>query len=402
MKAKSNNHIESSKPENPSFELSPFSFKLKIGYDGKRAANNLTGLGNYSRSLIEHLSKQFTQHQYFIYTPKIKEKLEKLPLFALPNINLKLPLKAKFLWRSFGIKKQLLADQIDIFHGLSHEIPFGLQKIGIKSIVTIHDLIFLRKPHYYKLIDRLIYKWKSKYACSQADKIIAISEKTKQDIIEFYKTNPNKIEVIYQSCDDSFKISATEKEKLIVKEKYQLPTNYLLSVGSIEERKNLLLIIKALPKINNNFKLVVIGKTTDYAKKVRQEIENLGLQNSVIFLKNIPFSDLPAIYQMAKTFIYPSLYEGFGIPIIEALYSKVPVVAATGSCLEEAGGPTSIYVSPNNDSELANAVNLILNDQELQLKMANEGINYVQKFDNNRVNQQLMECYAKTYNQNRH
>jgi glycosyltransferase involved in cell wall biosynthesis len=393
LKAKSNNPIESSKPKNPSFEHSVLSLKLNIGYDGKRAANNVTGLGNYSRSLIEHLAKQFTQHQYFIYTPKIKEKLEKLPLFGLPNINLKLPLKAKFMWRIFGIKKQLLRDGIDIFHGLSHEIPFGLQKTGIKSIVTIHDLIFLRKPHYYKLIDRLIYKWKSKYACGQADKIIAISEKTKQDIIEFYKTNPNKIEVIYQSCDDSFKISATEKEKLIVKEKYQLPTNYLLSVGSIEERKNLLIIIKALPKINNNFKLVVIGKTTDYTKKVNQEIEKLGLQNRVVFLKNIPFSDLPSIYQMARVFIYPSLYEGFGIPVIEALYSKVPVVAATGSCLEEAGGPTSKYVSPNNAIELANAVNAILNDEKLQKKMAIEGIKYVQKFDNKIVSEQLIQCY---------
>lgn len=377
---------------------------MRLGFDGKRAANNATGLGNYSRSLIEHLAKQFTQHQYFIYTPKVKTKLAKLALFTFSNVHLTLPEKGKLnlLWRSFGIKKKLIEDNIDIFHGLSHEIPFGIKKTGIKSIVTIHDLIFLRKPQYYKLIDRLIYKWKSKYACSQADKIIAISEKTKQDIIEFYKTDPNKIEVIYQSCDDSFKTQATANHKLAVREKYQLPPNYLLSVGTIEERKNLLLIIKALPHINPKFKLVVIGKETNYAQKVKQEIENLGLQNRVIFLKNIPFSDLPPLYQMAKIFLYPSFYEGFGIPIIEALYSNTPVIAATGSCLEEAGGPTSIYISPNDENALARAINLILNNEKLHQKMATDGNKYVQKFNNNVVSERLIKCYVKTYHQNHH
>ncbi|RZJ64730.1 MAG: glycosyltransferase family 1 protein, partial [Flavobacterium sp.] len=190
---------------------------MRLGFDGKRAANNLTGLGNYSRSLIEHLAKGFPQNQYFIYTPKAKEPILKFSLFNLQNIFLKLPKKSKFLWRSFGVKYQLLKDKIDLFHGLSYEIPFGLKKTGIKSVVTIHDLIFLRKPEYYQPIDRLIYNYKSKYACKNADQIIAISEKTKQDIIELYNISPAKIEVIYQSCDDSFKVAATAAQKEEVK-----------------------------------------------------------------------------------------------------------------------------------------------------------------------------------------
>ncbi|WP_316772225.1 glycosyltransferase family 1 protein [Pedobacter frigiditerrae] len=374
---------------------------MNIGFDGKRAANNLTGLGNYSRSLIEHVAKQFPTNQYFIYTPKVKENILTLPLFSKANVYLKQPDKgkSKLFWRSSGIKKQLIEDKIDLFHGLSHEIPLGIQHIGIKSIVTMHDLIFLRKPHYYKLIDRLIYKFKSKYACDKSDRIIAISEKTKEDIVELYNINPSKIDVIYQSCDDSFKTLSSTFEKEKIKKKYKLPDKFILNVGTIEARKNLLLVIKALPKINDDFKLVVVGKETTYTALVKREIENLGLQHRVIFLKNVPFNDLPLIYQLASVFVLPSYYEGFGIPIIEALYSNIPVVAATGSCLEEAGGPNSIYVSPDSEIDLANAINKVLTDEKLQDTMKQKGYEYVQKFDNEIVNQQLMDCYLKTMKQ---
>lgn len=401
MKAESKkqfNEAESSKLDQSSFGLSALSFGLKIGFDGKRAANNLTGLGNYSRSLIEQLANEFPTNDYFIYTPKAKESILNFFLFAKPNIHLVLPNKSKLLWRSFGIKNQLLANKIDLFHGLSHEIPFGINKTRIKSIVTIHDLIFLRKPQYYKLIDRIIYKFKSKYACENADRIIAISEKTKEDIVELYNINPAKIDVIYQSCDDSFKTEASEIEKQKIKDKYQLPEKYILSVGTIEPRKNLLVIIRALAQTNQNYKLVVIGKEKAYAKLVKQEIEKLGLQSRVIFLKNIPFKDLPIIYQLAKLFVLPSYYEGFGIPIIEALFSKVPVIAASGSCLEEAGGPDSLYVHPDDVEGFATAINKVINEEDLQQGMIERGLAYVKKFNTELVSNQLMHCYLKTLN----
>lgn len=371
---------------------------LKIGYDGKRAANNLTGLGNYSRSLIAQIAKQFYSNIYIVYSPKIKDNIEKLPLFSLKNVVLKFPHKGniKLFWRSFTILNQLKKDQVDLFHGLSQEIPFGIKRAKIKSIVTIHDLIFLRLPHNYKLIDRIIYKFKSKYACKNSDRIIAISQQTKNDIIELYNINPDKIEVIYQSCDDIFKTLRSFEENEKVRNKYHLPEKYLLNIGTIEHRKNLLLIIKALPNVDKDYPLVVIGKETNYSKLVKKEISNLGLENRVIFLSSIPFSDLPSIYQMAKIFIYPSVYEGFGIPIIEALYSKTPVIAANGTCLEEAGGPHSIYVSSNDVIALANTINKVIDDQNLQIKMKEKGMLFVQRFNSNIICDQLMNCYKTT------
>lgn len=396
MKAESetkNQKADSTELDQSSFGLSALNFKLKIGFDGKRAANNLTGLGNYSRSLIKHLADQFPEHEYLVYAPKVKSARQIDAFFEKENIKLKLPKSGPFLWRTLNILKDLTQDECQIFHGLSHEIPLAIQHTRIKSIVTIHDLIFLRFPQYYKLIDRKLYEWKSKSACKRADKIIAISEKTKEDIINLYGINPEKIEVIYQSCDDSFK-TAFPKEKLSrIKATYKLPDKYLLNVGTIEERKNLKLAVQALKEVNEEYKLVVIGKQTAYFNSVEKEIEKLGLKNRILFLKNIPFTDLPGIYQMANVFVYPSFYEGFGIPIIEALYSGVPVVAATGSCLEEAGGTNSLYVSPNDATGLAKAINQIIENPQLQKEMKEKGLEFVQKFNSSVVTEQLMNCY---------
>ncbi len=394
LKAESrNSEVHESAPE-----FSAFSSSLRIGYDGKRATNNVTGLGNYSRSLIEHLAVQFPENKYYVYTPKVNDAIRKYQLFSKDNVQLGLPPKNSTspIWRSVGIVLQLIKDKITLFHGLSHEIPYGLKENGIKSIVTIHDLIFLVSPKYYKFFDRIIYKYKSKYACKHADRIIAISEQTKKDIIHFYGVASAKIDVIYQSCDDQFKVLLGDSEKAFLRKKHNLPINFLLNVGTIETRKNLVAIIKALPLIDPTYQLVVIGKETSYTKIVKKEIEALGLQKRVLFLKDVPFKDFPGIYQMASTFVYPSRYEGFGIPIIEALYSKAPVVAATGSCLEEAGGPNSLYVNPDDSIALAEAVNRVVKDEKLRLNMIENGLAYAQRFNADVVTAQIMDCYLKT------
>lgn len=369
---------------------------LVIGYDGKRAANNKTGLGNYSRSLIGHLAERYTENSYLVYTPQANPELLNIPVFSRSNVKLKFPDHRSLFWRSFGMVKQLLKDKVMLFHGLSHEIPFSLHKTNIKSIVTIHDLIFLVYPRYYRFFDRLIYTFKSRYACRRADRILAISEQTKKDIIRFYDIAPEKIDVLYQSCDEQFKAPASAEEKVRIRQKYDLNSPYVLSVGTIESRKNLLLVIRALSSLKSDLKLVVIGKETAYAHEVKREIEERQLQDKVVFLKNVPFTDLPAIYQLATTFVYPSRYEGFGIPVIEALYSGIPVIAATGSCLEEAGGPDSIYVSPDDPRAMATAIDNVQNDATLRSTMISKGRQYVQQFDQEKVSHKLMNCYFKT------
>jgi glycosyltransferase involved in cell wall biosynthesis len=367
---------------------------MNIGFDGKRAANNLTGLGNYSRSLIAHMANYFPQNQYFVYTPKVKTHKQIQSFLDLPGVLLRLA-KSPFLWRSFRILKQLKKDRINLYHGLSQELPFQIASAGIKSVVTIHDLIYLRFPEYYPFVDRQIYAFKARYACRQADGIIAISENTKRDLIEQLHVPASKIKVIYQSCDESFKQSSSFETKLEIRHKYNLPQKYLLNVGTIEARKNLMLIVRALKQVPADVSLVVIGKPQAYALEVKQEIERLSLTNRVLFLQDVHFSDLPVIYTLASVFVYPSFYEGFGIPIIEALYSQVPVIAATGSCLEEAGGPDSLYIDPNNAEQLVATLEEVLTNDDKRRRMMEKGLEFVQRFDKRKIAKDLSNYYEE-------
>lgn len=367
---------------------------MKIGYDAKRAFHNKTGLGNYSRSLIENMRRLFPENHYLLFNPKPSAWYHPEGLHLKEIQPTGFFRKLSSFWRSF-VLNTLASDiyQLDIFHGLSHELPFGKKKGKTKWILTIHDLIFLRYPQYFNAIDRKIYRYKVKKACKKADKIVAISEQTKRDIIDFLHIDPSKIVVIYQDCHAIFKEEVPQEKKQEIARKFQLPPSYLLQVGTIENRKNLALTIKALEKTASKLKLVVVGKPTPYLTEIKAAINRYQLQKRVIFLHDVPFKDLPAIYQMAEIFIYPSRFEGFGIPIIEALYSKVPVIAATGSCLEEAGGPTSVYVDPDNADELTNAIQNILADPQGRQKQMENGRLFVEKFNPEILSTQLMHLY---------
>lgn len=373
---------------------------MKIGYDAKRAFYNNTGLGNYSRWLIKSLAYFHPENSYFLYTPKAKANQRLKFLGDHGNIQTITPQSQFFTswWRSKGIVKDLQRDGIELYHGLSHELPWGITQSGIKSIVTIHDLIFMRYPKQFGWFNYRVYLAKVKHACKVADKIIAISQKTKDDLTELLGIDPDKIDVVYQGCDVAFDVTKSDEQKLAVKTKYNLPDKFLLNVGTIEERKNLLLIVQALKNTPTDVPLVVVGKPKKYAEKVNDYIAANNLTNRVIFLKDIPFDELPVIYQLASIFIYPSLYEGFGIPVLEALNSGTPVIAATGSCLEEAGGPDSKYVNPDDAGDLAQQINLLLADDNLRQTMAAKGREYAENFNDDKLALQLQQVYTNTLN----
>jgi glycosyltransferase involved in cell wall biosynthesis len=374
---------------------------LRIGFDAKRAFLNNTGLGNYSRSVITSLASSFPENEYFLYTTKQIRNSRTADMLSHPAIQVRMPNipVLKSLWRSRFVVNRLLKDRIDLYHGLSHEIPVSIQNTSIKTVVTIHDLIFLRYPQYYKPADRKIYEMKFRNACKNANKVIAISEQTKRDIIHYFGTDDSKIEVVYQSCDPSFALKYSSDHLSMIRAKYHLPEKFLLNVGTIEDRKNLMLIVKALSRIPEEIKLVVIGKETPYAGKVKKYLAEHQLESRVLFLKDIPFGDLPAIYQLANIFVYPSEFEGFGIPVLEALNAGVPVIAATGSCLEEAGGSSSLYIPPTDHVALAVAINNILQDSGLSNNMIAAGKLYAERFKENAHAENLMRIYKNLLTQ---
>jgi glycosyltransferase involved in cell wall biosynthesis len=373
---------------------------MKIGYDAKRAFYNNTGLGNYSRWLIKGIASLNPSNTLYLYTPKAKANPRLNFIGDFPNIQTITPKSKWFssLWRSKGIVKDLKRDGIELYHGLSHELPSGIEQSSIKSVVTVHDLIFMRYPKQFGPVNYRIYLAKIKHACRVADRIIAISQKTNDDLVELLGIDPKKIEVIYQGCNPSFAVEQTAAQKLAVKEKYNLPNRFILNVGTIEERKNLLLTAKALKNVSDNICLVVVGKETKYTEQVKAYIAANNLNHRVMFLKDVTFAELPAVYQSAAVFVYPSRYEGFGIPVLEALNSGIPVIAATGSCLEEAGGPDNLYVDPDDDAGLAKKLNSVLNDDGLRQNMITKGRVYAANFTDDKLSRQLMLLYQNILN----
>lgn len=361
---------------------------MKIAFDAKRFFNNSSGLGNYSRDLVRILATFFPENQYILLNKNQSEKGKEI--LNLPNIVFKETSKGNFS-RQFKMGKDAQNVDADIFHGLSGELPLKWNSKKIKKIVTIHDLIFMRFPQYYSWFDKRIHLWKFKKAAQQADLIIAISEQTKQDIIRFLNISEDKIRVVYQGCHAAFKVNQSEEFLKATTQKFKLPKRFILNVGTIEERKNLLNIVKAVNE--TEIPLVVVGKKTDYYKKVQKFITKNKLENQIHFLENVSMEELAAIYKLADVFVYPSFFEGFGIPVIEALFSKTAVITSNLSCLPEAGGENSVYINPYNFEDLKAKILFLWNNESERNRCAEKSFEFVQKFNDEKIANDLMKIY---------
>ncbi len=369
---------------------------MTIGFDAKRAFLNATGLGNYSRTIIQNMCTTYPDYSFYAFTPKAQQNIyfESLAFFDNLEILTAPKFMPKSMWRSWGIVNNIQEKDLDVYHGLSNELPINAHKMSCKKLVTIHDLIFESHPQYYKPIDRKIYHYKFKNACQIADTIIATSLYTKNAIENTYKINPSKIQVLYQDAPAIFKHEYSSTQLEYVKQKYQLPDYFILQVGTIEERKNAKDTILALKHSKFDLPLVIVGRATDYQKELEAIIAQEQLSQRVVFLHRVGFYDLPLIYKQALAFIYPSKVEGFGIPILEALYTGVPVVAASGSCLEEPGGKLALYYTPNQPEALAHQIDEIISGSyELDPEALQQ---HLQQFDQKLLTQQLMNLYQST------
>lgn len=373
---------------------------MKIGFDAKRAFKNFTGLGNYSRFVVKSLSEYYPQNDYFLYSPDGEINNEEVTE-SCANDNQKIITPAGVwnypvmsgLWRSVFSGKHHTQSKLDIFHGLSSEIPMRKDK-NTRYVVTIHDLIFLRFPHLYHPVDVKIYHCKAKFACEKADKIIAVSSQTAEDIMRFLKVPERKIEIVHQGCHQGFrdKVSSVDLER--VRTHYNLPSTYMLTVGTIEKRKNIGLILEFLKNNpDSEHPLVVVGRATAYIKELKTFIAASGLEDRVIFLHDVSFQDLPAIYAGAYVFIYPSLFEGFGIPIIEAQESQVPVITSMGHCFEEVGDRSVLYTDPNDIDHLKSNL-AALSCRGVRENLIKKGKENIKRFQPDTISKRLIDVYA--------
>ncbi len=377
-----------------------------IGFDGKRAFQNKTGLGNYSRSLVTILANYFPQNRYILFAPRHTNLFD---LIKVGNAEVRTPLTFMYkrfgaLWRRRGMVKDIAAAGLNIYHGLSNELPQGIEKAGVKTVVTIHDLIFERFPETYNFDERYTHRWKIKRACKVADAVIAISLQTKEDLVNYYGVKAHKIFTCYQSCNPIFQQTCTVTEKELVKKRYELPDKYFLFVGSIAPRKNLLAICKAmvLLKKKTDIPLVVIGDGKKEKEEAKKFMNDHGLSNRLLLLNDLSISkghtdisvnDFPAIYQLAVALIYPSLFEGFGLPILEALWSKLPVICSNSGAMPEVGGDAVLYFAPDDINMVAHHMLDIATNNILAKELSEKGLTQAQKFAPEKYAESIMQVY---------
>jgi len=357
---------------------------IKIGYDAKRYFNNPTGLGNYSRTLINYLSIHAPENQYSLF---VHQK------FYPAGFNKFRVIKGKglpALWRSHGMKNDIESSDIEIFHGLSAELP-AKSKRKLKYVVTVHDVIFKIYPKWYNGIDRLFYAEKLRQALEKADAIIAISEQTAKDLREYFTFDESKMHVIYQSWSNIYNALSFEEIHVPL-----LPNDYLLFVGSFYERKNLQNVIWAMsdPKCAN-IPLVIVGNgSRRYKQMILELIDELKLQRQILILDNVYDELLKQLYLRAKAVIYPSLYEGFGLPVLEALKCGIPVITSNNSSLIEIGNKAChIIENPLDKDEISHAIVKFWEDSAYYNRLKDEIPEHIQQFSPETTARQVAQLY---------
>ena len=369
---------------------------MRIGFDAKRLYNNFTGLGNYSRTTIDILTAEFPENEYYLYTPKAKLNDVTRPYTERKGCRTIQPqgMVRGGVWRTYGLVGDLKRDGIELFHGLSNEMPVGMFHSGIASVVTIHDVAFRTFPDMYQWIDRKIYNAKWQYACNHTDRIIAISECTKRDVLEFYNVPEHKVDVVYQPVNPIYYRPLEDIKASGESGK----SPYMLYVGTVNSRKNLLGIVKAMELMPKDLQipLKVVGGGGSYKQMVREYITKHRMEHLFEWTETMNNAELQGLYAHAQLMVYPSFYEGFGLPVVEAQLCGCPVVTSNVSSLPEAGGPYALQADPNSPEDICNQMVKLLTDEDFRQAQIKGGRQYaMQTFHPSVLAKRLMSIYNK-------
>lgn len=353
---------------------------MRIAIDGSRAfSKNPTGTENYSYSVIKSLSKVDTQNNYLIYLRPNQNPGKDWPEnFKFKTINY------PRLWTQIGLALRTFIDNPDLLFVPSHTLPL-IHKPGLKTLVTVHDLGAEYLPGMHQLKQVLYLKMMTHYQLRGATKIIAVSAATKKDLIERINLSPKKIDVIYEAVNKTvFKKIANDTLKVTLNHYNLQKNNYFLFVGTIQPRKNLERLIKAFSQISNQdkkLKLVLVGGKGWKSESIYALSKKLGMEESIKFLGRVGDKDLVGLYNGAICLTYPSLFEGFGLPILEAFACGCPVITSNISSMPEVAGNAAKLVDPYNIEAISKAMEEIAKNEKLRNSMIQKGIIRLGQFD---------------------
>ena len=356
---------------------------------------------SYARFIIDALSNACPKSAYFrMYIEKSEPHSDYEALAERANVESMEPdgilwRKLSWLWRMWHIGRDMELGDVDLYHGLAGLVPFGLARRNIRSVVTVHSLEFLRLRRLFSPLYNFYRRVIMLSSMRRADRIIAASECVKNDLVRYLHIDVDKIDVIYGGCHRRFSEPVTEAEMARVRERYNLPSRYLLVAGRHNARKNLNHIIETLPQMDGDVDIVIVGRGTAETANLVRRMKALGVEERVRLLYGVADVDMPAIYKGATAYLMLSLYEGFSTTIVEALTVGVPVIASRGSSLEEVGGPDTIYVKSGDKAALLDAIKRLLGSEELREQMVERGRDYAQRFRPEVIAYNLLNCYRR-------
>jgi len=355
---------------------------MKIGIDMQSTVASKTGIGHYTSQLVKKLiSIDRTNSYNFLRCNRFWS--ERVP--------------RRLIWENIEIPRQAKQIKLDLLHVPGFASPYSCP---CPIIVTVHDLIGMIFPKNLGLFSRFYWSKWLPFVVKRADVILASSENTKKDIQRLLGVNPENIKVVYLGVGKHF-IPKKEKEISQVKNKYGISNDYVLHVGAVEPRKNIERLIvafkKAKAKVGKDIKLVIAGKKEWAYEKVLSTIKKEALQNDVIFSGYIEDADLPAIYSGASVLAFPSLYEGFGLPLVEAMACGTPIVASNISSVPEIAKEAAILVDPYNEEDLSEALVSVLSDQKLKDSLTQKGHKRVSEFSWDKTAQEVLKEYQNLF-----
>jgi glycosyltransferase involved in cell wall biosynthesis len=370
---------------------------MRICIDTSPAVHRRAGLGRYAQELTAALLASDPENEYVAFYHRAADAQVDPPLDRLPHLTSSLDTKP---WRMSALLAHLtrlsqdrLFPGIDLFHATDHLLPRLSQ---VRSVFTLHDLIFQFYPEMHKPLNRWFLRLMVPRFLRAADAVIAVSECTKKDAVRFYDLDEAKIHVIYEGVNPSFRPASPETASEI-RRRYGLPESFILTVGTIEPRKNLTSLLEAysaLPQARPESKLVIVGKKGWLYEGFFRRLRELGLEDDVFFPGFVPDGDLPALYSAADLFVFPSLYEGFGLPVLEAMACGVPVVTSNTSSLPEVAADAAALIDPSSIDELVTAMKAVLENDELRTQLRTKGLEQAATFSWEKAAKETLAVYS--------
>jgi glycosyltransferase involved in cell wall biosynthesis len=369
---------------------------MRICVDVSPAVHRRAGLGRYAQELTSALLAADEENQYVAFYHRPGDAQADPPLDRIPHLVSNLDTKpwrlSALLAHFFHVPQDRMFPDTDLFHATDHLLP---RLSRVKTVFTLHDLIFRLYPETHKPLNRWFLTLMIPRFLQAADAVIAVSRHTAKDAMRFYGLDEKKIHVIYEGTNPLFRPAAKEAVAR-VRQTHNLPDRFILSLGTIEPRKNLTALLEAyrvLHGARSEVGLVFAGKKGWLYEGFFHKLRALGLEDEVIFTGFVPEADLPALYSAAELFVFPSLYEGFGLPVLEAMACGTAVVASNASSVPEVSGDAALLVDPTSVVDLTRAIETVLENSVLREELKRKGPKQASKFSWDKAAQQTLEVY---------